>query len=279
MPIESEAGERSDVTRAENAPLRSIPRAAQCRPSEGASFVAMVRSIDATGVFIEAVGHSLAYMDIVSLTLLGDSGPLLELSAKVVSVVRAKGARLELTADSAETTVEAFKAWAEGRPVAGGAARSSSASESPPPPPSELAPRANGSRPSLSGLRVLVVDDDPLVLSALRRVLIQLGCDVEVTQDPPTALELLYRKPVDVVLLDWMLPKIPGQDMLAELRTSYKNVAVAIVSGALWWDGADDYLRSLGATTVIHKPLGVEDIAGWLSTIRRAPPASAPVNP
>jgi CheY-like chemotaxis protein len=131
------------------------------------------------------------------------------------------------------------------------------------------------SRLNLSGLRVLVVDDDPLVLSAMRRILIHLGCEVEATQDPPAALELLYKKRVDAVLLDWMLPKIPGQDMLAELRNSYSDVAVAIVSGALWWDGADDYLRSLGAAKVLHKPIEIDDIAGWLGTLRGGAAAAA----
>ncbi len=67
---------------------------------------------------------------------------------------------------------------------------------------------------------VLVVDDDPTTRDVLRRYLTRAGMQVEEAADGPSALDLVSRLPVDLVVLDLMLPGIDGLDVCARLRSS-----------------------------------------------------------
>jgi CheY-like chemotaxis protein len=214
-----------------------VPTKARCTPSEGAPFSAAVRGFDETGLFLQSGDRRLGYMEIIRIQFEGTG---IEAEAQIVALVPKRGVRLELVPDTSRQVRDAFAVWA-------------------------TAPKKQ-----LEGLRVLVVDDDPLVLASLKRILLHLGCTVEATQDPPTALEILYKKQVDAVILDWMLPTIPGEAMLAEITSSYREIEVAIVSGALWWDGAEDYLRNRGAKKVIHKPVPIDSITSWLQEVSAA---------
>jgi two-component system response regulator MprA len=66
--------------------------------------------------------------------------------------------------------------------------------------------------------RVLVVEDDPKVLSALRRGLALEGYEVEAAEDGPGALKLAAERPPDVAILDVMLPGMSGLEVCDRLR-------------------------------------------------------------
>lgn len=67
--------------------------------------------------------------------------------------------------------------------------------------------------------RVLVVDDDPGVLSALARLLAALDVDVETAADPTRALALFEAGEYDLVISDERMPKMSGLDMLGHVRS------------------------------------------------------------
>jgi DNA-binding NarL/FixJ family response regulator len=82
------------------------------------------------------------------------------------------------------------------------------------------------------GLRVLIVDDHPIVRSGLREIL---AADAEVTEvieaDPPQqVLELARTSGCDVVVLDLGLPGRGGLDVLKELRRDHPKLPVLILS-------------------------------------------------
>src|SRR5919204_6952857 len=66
--------------------------------------------------------------------------------------------------------------------------------------------------------RVLVVDDDPAVLSGLRRALALEGYDVLVAPDGETALALVRDQAPDLVVLDVLLPGLDGLSVCERLR-------------------------------------------------------------
>ena len=81
--------------------------------------------------------------------------------------------------------------------------------------------------------RVLVVEDDPKVLSALRRGLSLEGYEVEAAEDGPGALKLAAERPPDVAILDVMLPGMSGLDVCDRLRRgAYAGVVPHNGSGA-----------------------------------------------
>ena len=66
--------------------------------------------------------------------------------------------------------------------------------------------------------RVLVVEDDPKVLSALRRGLALEGYEVDTAEDGPNALRLAAERPPDAAILDVMLPGMSGLELCDRLR-------------------------------------------------------------
>jgi CheY-like chemotaxis protein len=84
----------------------------------------------------------------------------------------------------------------------------------------------------MSGL-VLVVDDEPMLRRVMRRSLERFGFDVVEAADGQQALDLLQRigEDVSVVLMDWSMPNLSGEETIAGLRRLCPDVPVLVLSG------------------------------------------------
>jgi len=124
--------------------------------------------------------------------------------------------------------------------------------------------------------RVLVVDDEPQILRALRTSLHGAGYEVETAETAEGALAALAANPPDAVVLDLVLPDGSGTQVTRELRTwSSAPVIVLSVVGdeaekvAALDAGADDY---------VQKPFGIDELLARLrALLRRATPSGEPV--
>ena len=65
---------------------------------------------------------------------------------------------------------------------------------------------------------ILFVDDDAVIVQVYRARLLREGFDVEVAQDGLTAMKLLMAEKPDLVVLDLMMPKFSGADVLKFIR-------------------------------------------------------------
>jgi DNA-binding NarL/FixJ family response regulator len=104
-------------------------------------------------------------------------------------------------------------------------------------------------------MKVLLIDDHPLILSALQTVIKGLGDDVSVVGAPSAraAREALRLDPgFDLVLLDLSLGDADGFDVLAEFRDAYPALPVVVVSAS---DRTSDVIRAidLGAMGFVPK--------------------------
>jgi PAS domain S-box-containing protein len=109
--------------------------------------------------------------------------------------------------------------------------------------------------------RVLVLDDDALVASALRRVL-QRDHDVEVSTEPRTALERVRGGEAwDVVFCDLMMPEMSGMEWFEEVRRAAPALAdrVVFVTGGAFTDGAREFLDRV-ANACVEKPFVPDEI-------------------
>jgi DNA-binding NarL/FixJ family response regulator len=111
------------------------------------------------------------------------------------------------------------------------------------------------SRNKEDGLKILVVDDHPLIRQAVRHVLTQLEAGVEVQEahDCTTALALVDAHPdLTLVLLDLNLPGMGGLDALSVMRERYPEIPVVVLSAT---DDRDHVLQALdrGAMGFIPK--------------------------
>jgi two-component system, OmpR family, KDP operon response regulator KdpE len=124
--------------------------------------------------------------------------------------------------------------------------------------------------------RVLVVDDEPQILRALRTSLRGAGYEVDTAETAEQALTQLAVSPPDAVILDLVLPDGRGTDIARELRT-WSNVPVIVLSVvgdesekvAALDAGADDY---------VTKPFGIDELLARLrAALRRGDPSGEPV--
>jgi two-component system, OmpR family, KDP operon response regulator KdpE len=121
--------------------------------------------------------------------------------------------------------------------------------------------------------RVLVVDDEPQIVRALRINLRARGYEVDAAPDGRTALDLAARRHPDVVLLDLGLPDMEGVEVINGLR-GWLSVPIIVLSAR---HSSDEKVASLdaGADDYVTKPFGMDELLARLrAAVRRAAPAA-----
>jgi two-component system nitrogen regulation response regulator NtrX len=109
----------------------------------------------------------------------------------------------------------------------------------------------------VSRSRILIVDDEPGVRSALGGVLRDEGYDVEVAASGEECLDRATRQPPDVVVLDVWLPGMDGLATLGKLRERQVDAQVVIISGHGNIESAVRAIK-MGAFDFVEKPLSLE---------------------
>jgi len=118
-------------------------------------------------------------------------------------------------------------------------------------------------------LRVLVVEDDGAARRSLAESLRSEQCVVFEAANGVTGLEIAAREPLDIVVLDLMLPRLGGEQMLARLRDG-NEVPVIVVSAKRSEDDRVTVL-DLGADDYLVKPFTVRELlARMRAVIRRS---------
>ena len=108
--------------------------------------------------------------------------------------------------------------------------------------------------------RVLVVDDERSMRELLSIVLRRDGYEVLVAADGRTAVEMLRKQRVDVLITDIRMPEMTGVDVLREAKTIDPSIISIVMTAFASTDTAVDALR-LGAADYVHKsPNAVNDL-------------------
>ncbi len=119
-----------------------------------------------------------------------------------------------------------------------------------------------------AGIRVLVVDDEPQILRALRINLRVRDYQVDVASTGTEALEMAARHPPDLVILDLGLPDLDGVEVIQGLR-GWTKAPILVLSGRT---DSSDKVEALdaGADDYITKPFGVAELlARMRAAVRR----------
>ncbi|NYH44686.1 two-component system KDP operon response regulator KdpE [Micromonospora jinlongensis] len=115
--------------------------------------------------------------------------------------------------------------------------------------------------------RILVVDDEPQILRALRINLRARRYDVDVAATGAAALKAAANHPPDLVVLDLGLPDIDGVEVIRGLR-GWTAVPIIVLSGRA---GSEDKVAALdaGADDYVTKPFGVEELLARIRAVTR----------
>ncbi|WBB73089.1 response regulator [Micromonospora sp. WMMD1128] len=122
--------------------------------------------------------------------------------------------------------------------------------------------------------RILVVDDEPQILRALRINLRVRGYDVDVADSGAAALKAAAGHPPDLVVLDLGLPDLDGTDVIRGLR-GWTTVPIIVLSGRA---GSEDKVAALdaGADDYVTKPFGVDELLARIRAVTRRSGPAAP---
>ena len=115
--------------------------------------------------------------------------------------------------------------------------------------------------------RILFVDDEPLILQGLRRMLRSMRAewDMEFVDSGEAALRLLDQKPFDVIVSDMRMPRMTGAELLTEVMKRYPTTVRLILSG---YADKDLILKCVGSThQFLAKPCDAESLK---ATVARA---------
>ena len=125
------------------------------------------------------------------------------------------------------------------------------------------------------GKRILLVDDEPLILKGLKYTLEQEGYETDSAMDGEEALAKFFTQPYDMILLDVMLPKLDGISVCQRIR-EHSNVPIIMLTAK----GEDmDKILGLeyGADDYMTKPFNILEVKARIKTILRRAGALQPV--
>lgn len=109
----------------------------------------------------------------------------------------------------------------------------------------------------MSAPTILVVDDEKNILTSLKTALNLEGFEVSIAGSGEIALEKVAQEPIDLVLLDVMMPVLDGMETLKRLREAYPTLPVVMMSGHGTIGTALEAIRN-GAVDFVEKPLSTD---------------------
>lgn len=129
----------------------------------------------------------------------------------------------------------------------------------------------------LGGMKILLADDDPQIVRALKITLTAKGYSVVTAADGTSAIEATMTERPDIVLLDLGMPQLDGVEVIQAIR-GWSRVPIIVVSGR---SGAADKVQALdaGADDYIIKPFAIDELLARIRAVTRRGPGLEEVTP
>ena len=117
-----------------------------------------------------------------------------------------------------------------------------------------------------SGERILIVDDSPATLEVMSRNLTNQGYQVSTAPSVLEAIAFLDEHQVDLVITDYMMPKISGLELMKHVRENVRDTEIIMITGYASVEGAVEAMK-VGAEEYLSKPFTDEEL---FDAVRRA---------
>ena len=121
---------------------------------------------------------------------------------------------------------------------------------------------------SITAMRVLVIEDQIKIARALEKALTQAGAEVVIAGDGEKGLQLALEESFDTLVLDIMLPRRDGLEVLRELRAQHRTTPVLLLSAR---GEVEDRIRGLdlGADDYLAKPFVLAELVARVRALAR----------
>lgn len=115
---------------------------------------------------------------------------------------------------------------------------------------------------------VLLVDDDPIVLRSLARVMVEFELEVDTALCAAEARVLLKQRDYNVIVCDHNMPGQTGLEFLTELKKRKPEQIVMMLSGQICGvNVAEDWAKEIGVHKVLEKPFDADRISAEIVSL------------
>ena len=111
--------------------------------------------------------------------------------------------------------------------------------------------------------RILIVDDEETVRALLAEVLEPHDYKIDIAGDGVEAIRYIGRSTYDLVITDYMMPKMDGLELTRQIKSKYPSTPILIVTG----NGSVHELLKGGATACIMKPFNIFELQNMVKII------------
>ena len=119
--------------------------------------------------------------------------------------------------------------------------------------------------------RILLIEDEPNIIEAVRYILTREGWAVDTHSDGATALSQVARRRPDVIILDAMLPNRSGFDILRDLRADAATAEIPVLMLTARGQQKDrDLAERLGADRFMTKPFSNAEVLACVQALAGA---------
>lgn len=113
----------------------------------------------------------------------------------------------------------------------------------------------------MSKKRLLIIDDEPLVLKSVSMALTFAGYAVESAASGAEALRKLKSSTYDLIVTDWKMPEMKGDDLAGRIRSRHPHLPILLLTGSILEEPPS------GFDKVLYKPFSMDELREAVATL------------
>lgn len=115
--------------------------------------------------------------------------------------------------------------------------------------------------------KILVIDDEEIIRSLASEMINMFGYQCLLAEDGNAGLEIIEKENPDLVLCDFYMPNMSGEEVIAEIAVKFPKMKVILTTGKELDDDEAERINAHGIIGVLNKPFSLMDLKNRLTEI------------